>query len=169
MPIEINLGLLSQDVKDSVKDGALDDDVMVQFLCNTGEGGEHDPDEEPDDRVRPSHAAFHGQIFALGEAPVPPLDYGCRCAIRYVSVKGSEAEKVVEEVTEEEPTTTVEATEQWLDDNVDGWKTVKRAMKTAGVKDAMAVGIKVAKAKEIDNARMIVEMITDVMRGAEDE
>lgn len=46
-----------------------------------------------DDRVRPSHRALHGTIWKAGDpnAPVPPLDYGCRCSIRYVAPEGSQA------------------------------------------------------------------------------
>lgn len=40
-----------------------------------------------DDRVRPAHAALHGSVWRVGDpnAPVPPLDYGCRCSMRYLA------------------------------------------------------------------------------------
>lgn len=46
-----------------------------------------------DDRVRPSHRALHGTVWKVGDpnAPVPPLDYGCRCSLRYVAPPGSVA------------------------------------------------------------------------------
>lgn len=59
--------------------GALDpDQVMIQFVCTTGDGG-HDPDVEPDERVRPHHAALHGTTWRLDDmsAPIAPLDFGC--------------------------------------------------------------------------------------------
>lgn len=62
--------------------------------------GQFDPREvwfefltQQDDRVRPSHRALHGTVWRVGDpsAPVPPLDYGCRCFIRYVAPPGSQA------------------------------------------------------------------------------
>lgn len=46
-----------------------------------------------DDRVRPGHRALHGTVWKAGDpnAPVPPLAYGCRCALRYVAPPGSQA------------------------------------------------------------------------------
>ncbi len=54
-----------------------------------------------DDRVRPSHAALHGTYWRAddADAPVPPLDYGCRCFIRYVAAPESAAAVILPEAT----------------------------------------------------------------------
>lgn len=148
--------------------GALDsDEVWVQFLCQTGPNGEHDPEEPPDEFVRPSHAAYHGQIFRLDEAPIPPLDYGCRCAIHYVAKPGSDAAKVLEDVAPEPPTTPQDATKEWLDDNAPGWeKTLKRiAQRTS---PGNAIGAVQRKARELGIAkpRAVAQMVVDVSKPA---
>ncbi len=59
-----------------------------------------------DDRVRPTHRALHGTVWRVGDpaGPVPPLDYGCRCFIRYVAKPGSKAAAILPAATKE-PTT----------------------------------------------------------------
>jgi hypothetical protein len=150
-------------LKQVKKKGVLDSDqVYVQYLCQTGEDGEHDPDEEPDDRVRPSHAAFHGQIFKIEDAPIPPLDYGCRCAIRYVAAPDSVAAEVLEHEADADPTTPVEATEEWLDKNVEDWEKLQDLAEQLPPKDAIAKVTEAAKKKGIEQPRQIAEMIVDV-------
>lgn len=165
MPVSISLDI----VKDSpllaaARKGTLTDDVYVQFICNTGPGGQHDPDAPPDSHVRPSHAAFHGRIFKLSEAPVPPLDYGCRCAIHFVAAPGSAAEDLLEDVADEKPTTPAVATAQWLDANVDEWRKVAKSVKSVGPKDALQEAYNAAKDFDIPQARSIADMIIDVLR-----
>jgi hypothetical protein len=52
---------------------------------------------QEDDKVRPEHAALHGSVWRVGDpaAPVPPIDYGCRCGMRYVAPPGSPAAKLL--------------------------------------------------------------------------
>lgn len=166
MPVSFDASILPKKRQQQIANGALNEDVFVQFLCNTGENGEHDPEDEPDDRVRPSHAAFHGQVFKMEDAPIPPLDFGCRCAIRLCANPESAAALVIKVTTEADTVTTVVATEDWLDENVDGWKSIARAVKNNLAKDALAAGMDVAKAKGIKDARAITEMVIDVVRGS---
>jgi hypothetical protein len=54
---------------------------------------------QEDGRVRPEHRALHGKIFRFDDpnAPIPPLDYGCRCGIEYVAQPGSAAAEILPE------------------------------------------------------------------------
>lgn len=144
--------------------GTLTDDVMVQFICNTGPGGEHDPNAAPDDRVRPSHAAFHGRIFRAQEAPVPPLDYGCRCAVRLVAVEDTPAAEVLDETTDEDPVTPPEATLDWLEDNVKDWRHAASEAKHAPASKSIVKVQDALKDQGVAQSRSIAEMIVDVLR-----
>jgi hypothetical protein len=70
---------------------------------------------QEDDRVRPMHAALHGSVWRVGDpaAPVPPIDYGCRCGMRYVAPPGSPAAKVLP-VAKAVPATHADAFRAWL-------------------------------------------------------
>ncbi len=150
-------------VKAAKKKGVLDSDqVFVQYLCQTDELGGHDPDEPPDDRVRPSHAAFHAQIFRIEDAPIPPLDYGCRCAIRYVAKPDTVASEIFDVEADKDPITAVEATEEWLDKNVDEWEQLQNLAEQLKPLDAIAKLTEAAKKLGIENPRQIAEMIVDV-------
>ena len=164
MPAELSIAgfTLSASDKEALAEGTLSDDVLVQFVCQTGPG-EHDPNEPPDDRVRPSHAAFHGKVFSLQDAPVPPLDYGCRCAIRYVAKPGTVAAQILPDVAPSEPTTPADATEKWLKDNVPELDTVKRAANAATVRDSLSAATTRAKKIGISNPRTIAEMVVDIL------
>lgn len=37
-----------------------------------------------DSRTRPEHLALDGSIYRVGEGPVPPIDYNCRCTAIYL-------------------------------------------------------------------------------------
>lgn len=164
MPADIDLsgfGLSKKDKAD-VSAGVLTDDVYVQFICTTESG--HDPSEPPDDRVRPSHAAFHGKVFKLSDAPVPPLDYGCRCAIRYVAAPDSPAAEVLD-VTPQIPTTPAEATEDWLIANVPELDTLKRSAAAAKTKDALSTVAVKAKKIGVAEPRSIAQMVIDMLNG----
>jgi hypothetical protein len=169
MPAELVLSdLFKSVVADAAKavdaaGGALGDDVYVQFICSTENG--FDPDSPPDDRVRASHAAFHGQIFRLADAPVPPLDYGCRCAIRYVAKPDTKAAEVLDETASEDPTTPIEATEAWLEEFVPQWRTLSRSAAAATKKEAITSATLKAKELGISDPRMIAEMVVDVLFG----
>ena len=165
MPAEFSLDMLAQRFIDSLKtEGAFGDDVLVQFICNTGPGGEHDPTAEPDDRVRPSHSAYHGKIFKMGEAPVPPLDYGCRCALRYIARPKTAAAEVIETTSDEPSVIPAVATAQWLDTNVENWRRIATNVNRAGVKDSMQTAFQQLSDDDVPQARSIAEMIIDVVR-----
>lgn len=152
-------------VKKVEKAGVLDSDqVYVQYLCQTGEDGEHDPEEEPDDHVRPSHAAFHGQIFKIEDAPIPPLDYGCRCAIRYVAAPESAAAEVLETEADADPTTTIEATEEWLMNHIEEYDQLEALAEEVSPADSIAAVQTLAKKLGIDQPRAIAEMVVDVVK-----
>ena len=119
---------LSQDQLDAIKNGqSVDPDEMYfQYLCTTGDGS-HDPDGAPDDRVRPSHAALHGTIWRVDDptAPVPPIDFGCRCGMRYVAAPNTTLSKLVDPV-KKELQTLPENFSGWLDQNVKNWRDIAR-------------------------------------------
>lgn len=164
MPADIDISgiRLSKDDKAELAGGVLSDDVYVQFVCTTESG--HDPSEPPDERVRPSHAAFHGKVFRLGDAPVPPLDYGCRCAIRYVAAPNSAAAELID-TAPSEPTTPAEATEDWLIDNVPELDTLKRSAAAAKTKDALSTVTVKAKKIGVAEPRSIAQMVIDMLNG----
>lgn len=37
-----------------------------------------------DNRTRPLHRELDGRIFRVGEGPIPPIDYNCRCVAQYL-------------------------------------------------------------------------------------
>ncbi len=37
-----------------------------------------------DDRTRPLHRELNGRYFRIGEGPIPPIDYNCRCTAQYM-------------------------------------------------------------------------------------
>lgn len=99
------------------------DEVYFQFLCTTEDGG-HDPEGEPDAHVRDSHAALHGSVWNINNplAPVPPIGYGCRCAMRYVGKDGTPAAGLLGAETDGETESIGEVFGKWLADNVVNWK-----------------------------------------------
>ena len=80
-------------------DAALDPEERAAVAAGAFDGGDvwYEFQTREDDKVRPAHAALDGSVWRVGDpnAPVPPLDYGCRCSIRYVARPGSEAAKVL--------------------------------------------------------------------------
>ena len=48
-----------------------------------------------DEKVRPSHAALHNTVWDANDpnAPVPPLDFGCRCKIEFRARNKTTAER----------------------------------------------------------------------------
>lgn len=164
MPAEIDFSgfSLSKEDKAAMANGVLGDDVYVQFICSTDDG--HNPESEPDDRVRPSHAAFHGKIFRMSDAPVPPLDYGCRCAIRYVAAPGTLSAQLIDPAPAA-PTTPAEATEEWLKENVNELDTLKRSAAAAKTKDALSTVALKAKKLGVPAPRTIAQMVIDMLNG----
>lgn len=39
-----------------------------------------------DVRTRASHLELNGKLFKVGEGPIPPIDYGCRCTPQYLHI-----------------------------------------------------------------------------------
>lgn len=157
-----SIGLSASQKKD-LSGGTLSEDVYVQFICSTENG--YDPESDPDDRVRPSHSAFHGRVFKLRDAPVPPLDYGCRCCVRYVAAPGTAAGKMITEA-DSEPVTPAEATSDWLKKNVPEFETLKKSAAASTKRDALSVVATRAKKIGVAEPRSIASMIIDLMFGA---
>lgn len=172
MPITLDpeafpaLGTDDADRRDAEGGGVLDAEVvMIQFLCSTdGAGTQHDPDARPDAQVRPEHAALHGSVWRIDDpnAPVPPLDYGCRCAIRYVARRGSPAASAgALPESPSPPIATPEAAyRRWLDAHAPGWKDVANAMAQAPAGDELAAGhLAATRLKIPGDRRAVVRMI----------
>ncbi len=94
----------------------LGDDAWYQYLT------------QDDERVRPSHAALHGTYWKVDDpdAPTPPLDYGCRCFIRYCGAPDSAASKLLPEATDGLGNVK-EAYTSYLNDNINGWESMAQA------------------------------------------
>ncbi len=97
--------------RERVDAGGLDrDEVMYEYHT------------QEDARVRPSHAALEGTVWALGDpfAPVPPCDYGCRCWMAYVSKPQTTAALILPE-TKAEPKLIADIYAAHLDKQVPTW------------------------------------------------
>jgi hypothetical protein len=123
---ELLAGLSKQEAE-TVAAGGLDgSEVWYEYLT------------QADDRVRPSHAALHGTRWRADDpnAPTPPLDYGCRCFIRYIAAPNSVAAEVLPEA--DGPLSNMKAAfTQWLDGNVDGWKAIRTEAKKLNKADQL--------------------------------
>ncbi len=164
MPIKANV---DQEAGEAAQlGGSLDpDQVQIQFLCTTTDGG-HDPDGEPDDAVRPHHAALHGTIWRLDDptAPFAPLDFGCRCAIRYVAKEGTQGASVLGEdatVDEAPESTTAAPFTTWLDGNVPGWKSIAKVASEAAPQDRLRLAYLEAKRIGAPNPRDVARMAVE--------
>ncbi len=105
---------LSDKQLSSIAGGGLDgNEVWYEYLT------------QEDDRVRPSHAALHGTRWRADdpEAPTPPLDYGCRCFIRYIAKPNTDAAEILPEA-DGGLSTRSEAYSQFLTDNLDDWRKI---------------------------------------------
>ncbi len=143
------------------QNGALDpEDVYFQYLCTTVDGG-HNPDLEPDDRVRPEHAALHATVWRIDDplAPVPPLDYGCRCAMRHVGKPGSTAARVLKAEAETQPTTRAQAYAAWLDQNASGWRPIAEQVGKVAATLRLPLAIELAKQAGLSDPSSIARMI----------
>jgi len=56
-----------------------------------------------DSRTRPEHLALDGSIYRVGEGPVPPIDYNCRCTAIYLHISQFEREELKVLQWEEDP------------------------------------------------------------------
>jgi uncharacterized protein with gpF-like domain len=133
---------------------ALDSGVWFRFVT------------QKDEQVRPSHAALHGTVWRLDDpdAPVPPLDYGCRCGIEYVADPNSPAADVLTKA-DAELTTPAEAFSTYLDKELPAWE--KYAAKVKGVHredyvNELALEIQRAEGGSLSDARDLAEMVARV-------
>lgn len=141
--------------------GAFDpDQVYIQLICQTTDGG-HDPNGTPDDKVRPEHRALHGTVWRLDDpqAPIPPLDWGCRCAIRYVGKPGTTASAVLPEAPAPPESSPERSATAYLDSNVPEWEQVAQAMAKAPAGGELAAGAALARSLGIRDFRAIVRLI----------
>lgn len=153
-----------------IEGGAFDaDQVYFQFICQTGPNEEHDPDKPPDNRVRPEHAALHGTVWRLDDpaAPIPPVDWGCRCAIRYVSKPGSAASTVLPEAPHAPEVSPARSSQAWLNEHVKRWPDVADAMRDAPTGSELSAGYAKAREMGIRDARAIVRMIEQIRKNRE--
>ncbi len=113
---ELKAALTAKELE-SISEGGLDGaETWYEYLT------------QEDDRVRPSHAALHGTRWRADdpEAPTPPLDWGCRCFIRYIAAPGSNAAEILPEALGGLSSRSA-AYEQYLDDHLDNWKSIYKA------------------------------------------
>lgn len=171
MGISVPLSGLGPDddlVQQAEGQGVLDADaVYVQLVCQTGPG-EHDPNGTPDDKVRPSHAALHGTVWRLDDprAPIPPMDYGCRCSLIHVAAPGKAgaiARKLLPEAPAAPESTPGLPFRDWLNDNAKGWEQVAKAMERGNPAEATAKGFLKARELGIPDARDVVRMVAQTM------
>lgn len=122
---------------------------------------------QADDRVRPSHAALHGTRWRADDpnAPTPPLDYGCRCFIRYIAAPNSVAAKILPEA--EGPLSTLkESFTTYLNQNADGWKAIAKEARKVNKADKLQFIMEElvdAEVANTTNARDIAFMIMSVL------
>lgn len=118
-----------------------------------------------DDRVRPSHAALDGSVWRVDDpqAPTPPIDYGCRCFIEYVSAPSAAKDpaRLPPAPDEAEPRPLADVYADHLDENVKGWREVaaKAAEHPAPIRLAFiaaALRGQFVKADATDLARMVL-------------
>ena len=149
----------------AAESGALDEgQVYWQFLCTTEDGG-HDPDGEPDDRVRPEHAALHTTVWRLDDAlaPVPPCDWGCRCAMRHCAPPDTLAARVTGVETGAIPATLGHHYEKWLTEHRPGWEVIAKAARAAPVAKRIEVAVAMAKAAGMENPSSTGQMIVSTL------
>jgi len=53
-----------------------------------------------DSRTRPDHKDLNGNIYRVGEGPVPPIDYNCRCTAIYLHISQVERDHLESQVSE---------------------------------------------------------------------
>lgn len=171
MPISAPLTGLGADdplVQEAQTGGVLDADaVFVQLVCQTTDGG-HDPNGTPDDRVRPSHAALHGTVWRLDDprAPIPPMDYGCRCTLIHVAAPGragAVALRIIPQAPAAPEVTPGLPYRDWLDANAPQWPQIAEVMGKGDPATAAARGYAKARELGIGNGRDVVNMVSQTM------
>jgi len=124
---------------------------------------------QKDDRVRPTHRALHGSIWRVGDpdAPVPPIDYGCRCFMRYVAKPGTRAAKILP-VASTNPTTKEAVWKRYLQAEVKGWQPAMKAMVDADPETQLEAAVKVLVRSNpgmtLSEARLNAKMILGILR-----
>ena len=136
-------------------DTAVDEDVWFRFIT------------EEDDAVRPSHAALHGTVWRTDDpdAPVPPLDYGCRCTTEYCAPPGSRAAHFLPSADGMELTTPAEAFSTYLDKELSDWEEYAGMVKRAHREDyanKLAIIIQEAEGWTLTKARDFAQIIARV-------
>lgn len=135
-----------------------------------------------DDRVRPAHAALHGSVWRVGDpaAPVPPIDYGCRCGMRYVAPPGTKAAKFLPPAPRS-PQTHEAVISQYLVDRFDTNQKALRALvdklnklpladrQGAATVQVQALLRKLDEAGTLTDARQLANMILALKRARPDE
>jgi hypothetical protein len=135
-----------------------------------------------DNRVRPSHRALEGTVWRVDDiaAPVPPIDWGCRCFTSFCQPPdleggklpppeappdGTAADKKFGE--EPHPVPRAEIYEVWLDQHIDGWRAILAAAKRAKPVDQLLVIVRELRAtgRSAADARDVATMILGVLRG----
>ncbi len=139
----------------ALRQGVLDDQ-QVLFTYHTQE----------DDAVRPSHAALNGTVWRVGDprAPIPPIDFGCRCFLSYGARKGAAAAKHLP-VIEAEPTTQADAWGSYLDDHVERWPTLLEQVAKLPLSDrlgSLALKIQAETGKALSDSRDLAKMALSV-------
>jgi hypothetical protein len=146
-------GLLRDEQVEAINAGGGLDPEQVYFKYHTMH----------DDRVRPSHAALDGTVWKVGDpfAPVPPIAYGCRCSMSYVSKSGTPAAEILP-VAEKEIQTKGAVFATALDRSIPAWKDLAAsarakppALRFAFLQSTLRTKFDAATAK--DYAQMILE------------
>ncbi len=105
---------IGQIAAEAIADGGLDGkETWYEYLT------------QEDDRVRPSHAALHGTRWRADDpdAPTPPLDYGCRCFIRYIAAPNSNAAEILPEAAGP-LSNRADAYSKYLNEHVSEWEKI---------------------------------------------
>lgn len=139
----------------ALKGGALDGE-QVWFTYRT----------QQDDHVRPSHAALNGTVWRVGDpnAPIPPIDFGCRCFSSFCAKPGSPAAKILP-TAQAEPTTQAEVWSAYLDENVEGWRDMMRGLYAMVLPDrinSLALRIQAKTGKMLADSRELARMALSV-------
>lgn len=123
---------LEASVRDEIATrGSLDPDQCVVEFCT-----------QEDDRVRPSHEALAGTVWEPGDpdAPVPPLDYGCRCYVRTCAKPDTHAAHFLP-VLDREILSTAEAYAVYLGEVLPTWQAIWATVQAKTGTDQVAAAV----------------------------
>lgn len=145
---------LTSDQAEALATGGLPgDDVWYEYVT------------QHDSHVRPSHAALDGTTWKVGDpfAPVPPTDWGCRCAMSYCGRPGSVAARVLPEA-KNAPTTRAAAYAAHLDREVPEWRTIAEETAKLGLADRTGAIVLRLKSMNAADARDVAMMIIEASK-----